>query len=81
MQTNLKRGESGKNMSDLLTNSEVEDVLSSIRRLVSDEERDLAKKLSEGSEPSVDRLILTPAQMITPTMVLSMLTALKTLPI
>ena len=66
MQTNLKRGESGKNMSDLLTNSEVEDVLSSIRRLVSDEERDLAKKLSEGSEPSVDRLILTPAQMITP---------------
>ena len=54
-------------MSDLLTNSEVEDVLSSIRRLVSDEERDLAKKLSEGSEPSVDRLILTPAQMITPT--------------
>ena len=66
MQTNLKRGESGKNMSDLLTNSEVEDVLSSIRRLVSDEERGLAKNLSEGSEPSVDRLILTPAQMITP---------------
>ena len=67
MRSNLKRGESGKNMSDLLTNSEVEDVLSSIRRLVSDEERDLAKNLSEGSEPSVDRLILTPAQMITPT--------------
>ncbi|MEP2470734.1 MAG: hypothetical protein ABJH45_04135 [Paracoccaceae bacterium] len=66
MPTKLMGGESGKNMSDLLTNSEVEDVLSSIRRLVSDEERDLAKKLSEGSEPSVERVILTPAQMITP---------------
>ncbi|MEO9819201.1 MAG: hypothetical protein ABJ370_14405 [Paracoccaceae bacterium] len=53
-------------MSDLMTNAEVEDVLSSIRRLVSEEERVAPAKEGGGSTSSVDRLILTPAQLITP---------------
>lgn len=45
-------------MSDPVTNAEVEDVLSSIRRLVSEDKRPL-----QGSNPSpvTDRLVLTPA--------------------
>lgn len=45
-------------MSDPVTNSEVEDVLSSIRRLVSEEKR------PANSHPVDNRLVLTPAQRI-----------------
>lgn len=45
-------------MSDPVTNAEVEDVLSSIRRLVSEDKRPLQV---ERKEPSNDRLVLTPA--------------------
>ena len=45
-------------MSESVTNVEVEDVLSSIRRLVSDEKRPSVAVISE---PSNDRLVLTPA--------------------
>ena len=45
-------------MSDPVTNAEVEDVLSSIRRLVSEDKRPLQ---ASKSEPKNDRLVLTPA--------------------
>jgi hypothetical protein len=45
-------------MSDPMTNTEVEDVLSSIRRLVSDEKR---LEPSPKPEPASDRLVLTPS--------------------
>jgi len=54
-------------MSDPVTNVEIEDVLSSIRRLVTDGEKDRPRKAepAEGEtawvEPSADRLVLTPA--------------------
>lgn len=47
-----------KKMSDPVTNAEVEDVLSSIRRLVSEDKRPL--HVSQGDKSS-DRLVLTPA--------------------
>jgi hypothetical protein len=47
-----------KKMSDTVTNAEVEDVLSSIRRLVSEDKRPL--HVSQGDKSS-DRLVLTPA--------------------
>lgn len=45
-------------MSDPMTNTEVEDVLSSIRRLVSDEKR---TEPAAEAEPASDRLVLTPS--------------------
>lgn len=51
-------------MSDPVSNAEIEDVLSSIRRLVSDDHRDgsaQAPSAAEGGEPQSDRLVLTPA--------------------
>lgn len=45
-------------MSDAVTNAEVEDVLSSIRRLVSEDKRPLR---SEDLVPANDRLVLTPS--------------------
>ncbi len=47
-----------KDMSDPVTNAEVEDVLSSIRRLVSEDKRPMAKSQPL---PVKDRLVLTPA--------------------
>ena len=47
-----------KNMSDPVKNAEVEDVLSSIRRLVSEDKRPLQ---TPKQAPSTDRLVLTPA--------------------
>lgn len=47
-------------MSDPMTNSEVEDVLSSIRRLVSDEKRPEAPE-AEPRKPFADKLVLTPS--------------------
>ncbi|MFY9240374.1 MAG: hypothetical protein WAO78_16155 [Roseovarius sp.] len=53
-------------MSDPVTNVEIEDVLSSIRRLVSNEERprkaqdDAPAKDEEKAEPEADKLVLTP---------------------
>ena len=50
-------------MSDPVTNAEVEDVLSSIRRLVSEDKRPMQafkESVSKEAEPS-DRLVLTPA--------------------
>lgn len=46
-------------MSEALSSSEIEDVLSSIRRLVSDDLRPLAKGAQPASEP--EKLLLTPA--------------------
>lgn len=48
-------------MSDPVTNVEIEDVLSSIRRLVSDEERVAVRK---PGKPPADLLILTPEQRV-----------------
>lgn len=45
-------------MSNPVTNAEVEDVLSSIRRLVSEDKRPLQ---GQNAEPANDRLVLTPA--------------------
>lgn len=47
-------------MSDPMTNSEVEDVLSSIRRLVSDEKRS-EPDVPEQQKPAAGRLVLTPS--------------------
>ncbi len=49
-------------MSDPMTNTEVEDVLSSIRRLVSDDKR--ADQKAE-EQPANDRLVLTPSLRVT----------------
>lgn len=49
-------------MSDRVTNVEIEDVLSSIRRLVAD--HDAAPRAADGAAP--DRLILTPALRVAP---------------
>lgn len=46
-------------MSDALTNSEIEDVLTSVRRLVADEQR-----RADGEEGRGGRLILTPSQRV-----------------
>lgn len=54
-------------MSDPVTNVEIEDVLSSIRRLVSTDERDQPQRGEEprsASEPREARLVLTPAQRV-----------------
>lgn len=49
-----------KNMSDPVTSAEIEDVLSSIRKLVSNEER--AERPAEASqEPEGEKLVLTPS--------------------
>ncbi len=48
-------------MSDPVTNAEVEDVLSSIRRLVSEDKR----PIQAPSPPKTDRLVLTPALRVT----------------
>jgi hypothetical protein len=55
-------------MSNPVTNAEVEDVLSSIRRLVSSDTRPVGRGSQEGTKPSheaaqpgADRLVLTPA--------------------
>ena len=48
-------------MSDSVTNVEIEDVLSSIRRLVSDEGRDKPRKRPQIAEQADNRLVLTPA--------------------
>ena len=49
-------------MSEPVKNAEVEDVLSSIRRLVSEDKRPLqTPKSSPAPTPSIDRLVLTPA--------------------
>lgn len=48
-------------MSDPVTNLEIEDVLSSIRRLVSEEGRSTARSEVAEPAPSTDRLVLTPA--------------------
>lgn len=66
---NSYEGESGiTKMSNPVTNAEVEDVLSSIRRLVSTDTRpvrskpeEVAKIEEETSLPGADRLVLTPA--------------------
>ena len=62
-------------MSDPVTNAEVEDVLSSIRRLVSEDKRPVqaplaaAKSVAEplSTAPKSDRLVLTPALRVTET--------------
>jgi len=51
-------------MSDALTNSEIEDVLTSIRRLVAQEDRRAEAGRSGGVHPEGGRLILTQAQRI-----------------
>ncbi len=51
-----------KDMSDPVTNAEVEDVLSSIRRLVSEERRPMQ---AHKTAPAPDRLVLTPALRVT----------------
>jgi hypothetical protein len=55
-------------MSNPVTNAEVEDVLSSIRRLVSSDTRPVGRGPQEGTKPNIesaqpgaDRLVLTPA--------------------
>ena len=48
-------------MSDPVTNIEIEDVLSSIRRLVTDEGRPGARKSDLGGKVAATRLVLTPA--------------------
>lgn len=48
-------------MSDPVTNVQIEDVLSSIRRLVSEESRTEARQETAKPAPSSDRLVLTPA--------------------
>lgn len=48
-------------MSDPVTNVEIEDVLSSIRRLVSEEGRDKPRKSRAVRDPGESRLVLTPA--------------------
>jgi hypothetical protein len=54
----LVAGKGGMKMLDPVTNVEVEDVLSSIRRLVSDDKR---PSIASVATPSNDRLVLTPA--------------------
>jgi hypothetical protein len=51
-------------MSDPMTNVEIEDILSSIRRLVSEDHRPAARKPAARSTP--DKLVLTPALRIVP---------------
>ncbi|MFK7752752.1 MAG: hypothetical protein AB8B51_09390 [Sedimentitalea sp.] len=48
-------------MSDPVTNVEIEDVLSSIRRLVTEETRGGLRKMVPEPEPEPERLVLTPA--------------------
>jgi len=48
-------------MSDPVSNADIEDVLSSIRRLVSDEPNADAGARAEPAQPSVERFVLTPA--------------------
>ncbi|KAB2540556.1 hypothetical protein AL035_16950 [Salipiger aestuarii] len=51
-------------MSDPVTNLEIEDVLSSIRRLVSEDARPRSKALTRRVDEKPDRLVLTPAQRV-----------------
>lgn len=57
-------------MSDPVTNIEIEDVLSSIRRLVAESERPVDRASTRAPLPSGDRLVLTPALRVadTPTL-------------
>lgn len=48
-------------MSDRMTNIEIEDVLSSIRRLVSDDLRPVTPNFVSTRKPEADKLLLTPA--------------------
>ena len=48
-------------MSDPVTNAEVEDVLSSIRRLVSEDKRPMQSQSAEPAPEQNDRLVLTPS--------------------
>jgi hypothetical protein len=53
-------------MSDPMTNVQIEDVLSSIRRLVSEDLRPGARPAASASRPANDKLVLTPALRIVP---------------
>lgn len=53
-------------MSDPMTNLQIEDVLSSIRRLVSEDLRPGARPAASASRPANDKLVLTPALRIVP---------------
>lgn len=53
-------------MSDPMTNVQIEDVLSSIRRLVSEDLRPGARPAATASLPANDKLVLTPALRIVP---------------
>lgn len=53
-------------MSDPMTNVQIEDVLSSIRRLVSEDLRPGARPANPVSRPANDKLVLTPALRIVP---------------
>lgn len=53
-------------MSDPVTNVEIEDVLSSIRRLVSEEGRNEPRSERAEPERKADKLVLTPALRVTP---------------
>lgn len=63
MQVHLHEARVVKKMSDPVTNVEIEDVLSSIRRLVSEE----SKPRTDSAPAQPDRLVLTPAQRISET--------------
>lgn len=54
-------------MANPVSNAEIEDVLSSIRRLVSEEPHN-SRRRSEPEEAAADRLVLTPAQRVTITL-------------
>ena len=51
-------------MSDPVSNLEIEDVLSSIRRLVTEEARSAPRRKDSSSKPGNDRLVLTPSQRV-----------------
>lgn len=53
-------------MTERISNAEIEDVLSSIRRLVSDDLRPAAVAAPPPVRPSVPRLVLTPALRVNP---------------
>ena len=57
--------QSGTDMSNPVSNVEIEDVLSSIRRLVSADQRDRPAATADHRGPAVDRLVLTPALRVT----------------
>lgn len=53
-------------MSEALSSSEIEDVLSSIRRLVSDDMRPVSRGPQGGPAPESEKLLLTPALRVVP---------------